>query len=341
MLVFISWSGNRSKYIAEALRTWLKDVIQSIEPWVSSEDIRKGDRWNIKVAKNLEKASFGILCLTRENLSEPWLLFEAGALAKTLVKSSVCPYLIGLKPSDLRGPLVQFQAAIANEAQTKKLVHSINKSQNEGSLTDGQIDRSFKRCWPDFEQTLRSIPGEESELPDLRSDRELLEEILNRVRQSSNQNNDRIYSFEQPVSNIPISFTENKDVLQLLNKAELLGQPGDPNEIIWSKNHEQFKNHKLDGIWSSRWQGGISNDSWVNGIGNVHVYGENFYAITRDNVGDCLIVTKKMDNNLIAGRYFNISEPREVLPWAGKIINNDRIDGYWSEGRWDLRRGVK
>ena len=39
MDVFISWSGLRSKYVAECLAVWLKQVIQLVRPWISSENI--------------------------------------------------------------------------------------------------------------------------------------------------------------------------------------------------------------------------------------------------------------------------------------------------------------
>ena len=127
MKVFLSWSGHKSHQVALVFRDWLPSVIQSITPYVSSEDIDKGARWSTDIAKELEDSSFGILCVTKENLEAPWLLFEAGALSKMMDKASVCPFIFDLKRAEVKGPILQFQSTIFEKedviARTSKLVN--------------------------------------------------------------------------------------------------------------------------------------------------------------------------------------------------------------------------
>src|SRR5689334_3268326 len=80
--IFISWSGDRSKAVALALREWLPMVIQSVDVWMSETDIAKGSRSMLEVMQKLSAADFGLICLTPENQLRPWILFEAGAIAK-------------------------------------------------------------------------------------------------------------------------------------------------------------------------------------------------------------------------------------------------------------------
>ena len=61
MKVFISWSGECSKKVALLFRDWLPTVIQAIDPFVSSEDIEKGARWNTDIAQELKESSFGLI----------------------------------------------------------------------------------------------------------------------------------------------------------------------------------------------------------------------------------------------------------------------------------------
>lgn len=113
MKIFLSWSGNSSREIAKALREWIPSVIQQVEAYVSSEDIRKGARWAVEISSELEGSSFGILCIVPGNSDAPWIAFEAGALSKSLKHSHVIPLLIGVGREELSGgPLAQFQSAL-------------------------------------------------------------------------------------------------------------------------------------------------------------------------------------------------------------------------------------
>jgi hypothetical protein len=112
MKVFLGWSGDTSKEVALALHNWVPKVIQSVKPYVSSEDIAKGARWATEIAKELETSSYGIICITEQNLNSPWINFESGANTREIEKSNVTPFLFNLKPSELHGPLALFQSVI-------------------------------------------------------------------------------------------------------------------------------------------------------------------------------------------------------------------------------------
>lgn len=184
MKVFISWSGERSKEIAQVFKEWIPAVIQAAKPYYSSSDIDKGARWNSEIAKELESSKVGLICLTRENLNEPWIMFEAGALSKSLEKSRVCPMLFDVEPSDIKGPLVQFQATQFNKEEVKKLVKTVNGELAEGKLEASVLDSVFEKWWGDLETKISKIikrdAGESEE--QIRTDRDILEEILNVVR---------------------------------------------------------------------------------------------------------------------------------------------------------------
>jgi len=111
--------------MAEALHQWLPCVLQACEPWISNSDINAGMRWNPVLSEQLAQAHFGIVCLTKENLTSPWIHFEAGALSKSVNEANVCPYLLDIQPDELMGPLAQFQAMKADKEGTRKLIGAI------------------------------------------------------------------------------------------------------------------------------------------------------------------------------------------------------------------------
>jgi hypothetical protein len=184
MKVLLSWSGDRSKAVAEALHSWLRQVIQATEPFISTR-IAKGAAWDDVLFSNLETTKVGIICLTRDNLEAPWLLFEAGALAKTK-DARVCTFLLDLEPSDVAPPLSRFQHTRATEEDVKALVRSLNedvRKAGERALDASDIETLWSVHWPRLKSMLGSIPAAGSAtVQPVRDQREILEEILELVR---------------------------------------------------------------------------------------------------------------------------------------------------------------
>jgi hypothetical protein len=159
MKVFICWSGDRSGRIAAFLREWLPSVLHNIEAFRSDEDIGKGLRWNDQLSSQLQGANFGIVCLTPENLSAPWLHFEAGALSK-LSHSRVVPILFQVKSSEIKGPLSQFQAAAAldNEEEMLRLLTSLSEA--TGTEQADNWMRTFRGLWYQVTEQVDAIVAE-------------------------------------------------------------------------------------------------------------------------------------------------------------------------------------
>lgn len=160
MKLFISWSGDTSHKIAVILRDWIPYVLQSVNPYVSSEDIDKGTRWSSDIAKELEESRYGIICVTHENLRAPWVNFEAGALSKTIESTNVAPFLFDIKKSDVEGPLVQFQLTIYEKEDVRKLISSINKASDGLKLDQSKLDIIFEQWWPQLKEKLDSLADE-------------------------------------------------------------------------------------------------------------------------------------------------------------------------------------
>ena len=184
MKVFLSWSGFRSKAVAEILGKWLEQVIQAVEPWIST-GIAKGTRWQTEVADKLDEAKIGIVCLTSGNLNAPWILFEAGALSKKAKESYVCTFLLDVTPTDVEPPLGDFQHTVFTKDDMKRLVATINNAlagNEERTLRPDTLDALFEKFWPELDAKLKAVISQPEEKPEARKDRDLLEEILELLR---------------------------------------------------------------------------------------------------------------------------------------------------------------
>lgn len=183
MKVFVSWSGDRGKAVASELKHWLPLVFRQLDVWMSDQDIYAGKLWGNELGQALGECKLGIICLTAESLDSRWQLFEAGALSTSIAGSRVIPYRFQLQPSDIGPPLSQFQGVGADKEGTFSLVRSINDALDKQLPDEAMLSELYESLWPRLESKLRRI--QHVEQAQIRSDRELLEEILDLARHAS------------------------------------------------------------------------------------------------------------------------------------------------------------
>lgn len=189
MKVFLSHSGERSRALAERTAWFLRNLIPNLEPWIST-GIEKGSRWESEIAEHLADANVGIVCLTRDNLNERWLLYEAGALSKQL-DGRVCTLLLDVDAPQVLPPLNVFQHTRTERDHMLKLVLDLNglvadageKNRDKDDLVDG-----FHRYWPDLEKTIRELRDlKATASPPTRTTEDLLAELLDLARSDAQQ----------------------------------------------------------------------------------------------------------------------------------------------------------
>jgi len=129
----------------------------------------------LALGRELAESHFGIICLTAENLESPWILFEAGAVARSL-EARVVPLLFGIKPSDLAGPLAQFQSVEANRAGIERLVGDLYDV-GSSALASRQKDLVFTQLWPVLEERLQGLADQAKRETVVESPTDLLSDL--------------------------------------------------------------------------------------------------------------------------------------------------------------------
>ena len=166
MRVFISWSGESSHQVANILYEWLRMMkIPGLELYISDE-MEKGALCFAELVSELKSADCGVLCITRENVSAPWLLFEAGALLTAKERSFVSPFLFRVDRAAIAGPLAQFQHTRCTREDIKALVRRLNKSCGENRLPQEELESVFARMYPLLAEKLQAVPEIRHEAPE-------------------------------------------------------------------------------------------------------------------------------------------------------------------------------
>jgi hypothetical protein len=289
--VFISWGGDLSKKLAECIRAWLPIVIQHVRPYFTPKDIEKGSKWGSEISGELDESNIGIICLTRENITRPWILFEAGALSKDLDKSKVCTILFDIDPADIEGPLTMFQATKFTKEDFKELLTCINNASDDSPLDQSVLDSVFETMWPTLEKDINEILSKHK-VPDhktKRSDRELLEEILELTRSNRNEKK---------------SWLVPPKERKLERKIDLLLMQNNPHQHVYNQVNNDDKQVPM---WA---QTGIPLDSMIPGISK---------ELHRTGV-DPRIISSVIDDKRI------MIKTKEKLPQRIKELIRDRAE---------------
>lgn len=143
--------------------------------------------WDTDIVNELSSSHFGIICLTPENTEAPWILFEAGALAKSIDRARVCTLLFNLERSEVKGPLTMFQSTKFEIEDFRGLIATINNNSGDAKLDNSVLENAFQMGWPTLktavEQILRS--HQQGAQKEKRPERDILEEVLELARQGA------------------------------------------------------------------------------------------------------------------------------------------------------------
>lgn len=169
--VFLSWSGDKSREVAERFKELFTDVFDpTIKCFISTRDIVGGRRGTAALAEELEKCNYGIFFVDSKNVRAPWLQFEAGAISKMVSDSRVMVLLLDNAVGCLNDtPLSDFQYKLFNKEHVKSIFEEIIDYFEQKESKDSYLKR-FEREWDTFYEKAEKILSAEQKDNDVKND---------------------------------------------------------------------------------------------------------------------------------------------------------------------------
>ncbi|NOJ48085.1 hypothetical protein [Bradyrhizobium archetypum] len=137
------------------------------------------------------------------------------------------------------------------------------------------------------------------------------------------------------------------DVMQFARSTAPDGSAADENAKPWSTGAASEGHGTIEGRWSSRWKGaadttipGDTPDKWKQGHGEAKIVGDRVHLLFDWDSGKRrgLIDARREGPRRLVGKYINLNNPEITVPWVGLVVSDERIDGYFAQGRVDFRR---
>ena len=343
--IFISWSGELSRIVAEELRTWLPFNLDGLDLWISSEDLTDGKRWSIELFKQLECKNFGVLVVTPDSIVSPWMMFEAGALSKDLSNGRVVPYLVGLKPSELQGPLKHFQSITADKAGTLRMVKAINKASKNGASEEVISDR-FQYYWPKFSDFLDrlDIAGHMDRVVARNPEEDSIERLEKRLSETTDMIRELTNAWSPRPESIPHKTSDDiPGEISLLEGAWASAEATIYARVIAGELHAPYRYGAMDILTGVHYNWKRVGDYWFARFKWVDVdfmHGFGIYRMLSDNVleGEWWL-DEDTDPNLLEEKNVGIGmrpggtkvrferrEDYEVPEWAERYFASINVD---------------
>lgn len=134
---------------------------------------------------------------------------------------------------------------------------------------------------------------------------------------------------------------DGADVKLFAASVRSIAGQNEPNAPQWAGPPVAGVRGSVEGEWTSRWRSGAT-QPWQVGKATLREIGGRVFILFRDPAPTYLIEAVRDGKTRLVGRYVNLKFPKEDnSPWVGEIFGDERIDGKWSDGRWDLRRQLR
>jgi hypothetical protein len=154
--VFISWSRECAKLIAEKLKRYIECVFP-VDVFVSSASISCGESFRTRIEREMADCFMGVMVLTEANKGAEWLMFEAGAIAGVGAKR-LCSINFNRRDNAIESPVSVFQAVndLPKRRDKRSALFSLFKSINEELqvYTPENLAVVFDHYWFKFEDNL-------------------------------------------------------------------------------------------------------------------------------------------------------------------------------------------
>ena len=155
--VYIAWSGETSKEVASILKSWLPLMNSHIEVFVSGTDVPLGADWRDNLLQTRAACDCAIFCCTQDNISSPWLCFEAGQMSAA--EKHLYFMMFDTLPVQIKTPtpLRMFPFFTFEKEGLRSVAYDLNRLCGKWQIPPETFDPMFDGLYPTVKKMLAQV----------------------------------------------------------------------------------------------------------------------------------------------------------------------------------------